>query len=579
MKKILFGVLCLVFTLGYANTVLDEGSSQAVITSSIDPVTQALIERMDNAKANGNMELFNELLIEYMKLNPAKVYDNGPQGIVYGPEPEPGQGGNNMDWTNDVVIDSAWEFPTVSMDSWSDGWVFVAAEKDSTSSSQYDVIPIWYSTTGDSWVLYYTIFWAGHNCRNPSCKVVETSSADYLYVMFDGRQDSSPYETDVWVLVHEFGTSDWIYHAVSNVSGIDEADPSMDADDYQYASGVYLYCAFESQDSIAVMRSLDYGVTWTSRQIIANGSSSWDYLDPDLAYGWYDAADSFTVGVAWQYNQSDGAQRLRFRANWSYASSGNWLDIEYFTSPTNHLDNNPKLKMTHDDMPSGTILFARRDTVGTDEEDLCNFYTYNGGRDWTDDTLYSGGTYDVLIGLANDRTANDYHAIFRGDANTIRYKEAHYDDLSYGGWSYSIGINDAGQTMSNYTNPAAAQLNDLACGVWKDVTNSTWYKLMFDAVWRTGVEETEGTATAGFVSLAPSITRGSSKLSYIVSESGTVKITMFDATGRLVKTFVNGKQNAGEYTLTLNENLASGVYFIKVETPTRSASTTMTIIK
>jgi hypothetical protein len=578
MKKLVFGLMFVLLALAYGNIAEDELLNQDVVTINTDPAVLSIVQRMDQAKQDGNMELFNNLLNEYENLMKPHARTDGPQGIVHSPEPEHGQG-NIIDWATDVVIDSAWEFPSISMDTRSDGYIFVAAEKDSTSSSARNVIPIWYSTDGSSWTLYYTIFWVGHDCRNPSCQVVESNTTQYLYVMFDGRETSSPYETDLWILIHEFGGSNWDYYAVSQVSGVDEADPSMDADDYQYTSGIYLYCAFESGDSIAFMRSLNYGPTWQDRQIIASGASSWDYLDPSLSYGWYASADSFTVGIAWQYNQSDGAQRIRFRRNRTYGTSGEWLPIEYFGSPTGHLDNNPQLRMTHGTMPSGTIVFARKDTTGTDQEDFCNFYTYDGARNWTCDTLYSGGSYEVLTALANDHSANDYHAFFRGDYDDIRYKEAHYDDLAYGGWSYSIGISDAGQAMSGYTNPAAAELNDDPCVVWKDISNSTWYKLMFDALW-TGVEEMPNTTPAGFVSLAPSISRGSARLSYSLSETGHVKITMFDAAGRLVKSIVDREQTAGEYTLAINNSgLAAGIYFVRVETPQGTVSKTMTVIR
>ncbi len=55
-------------------------------------------------------------------------------------------------------------------------------------------------------------------------------------------------------------------------------------------------------------------------------------------------------------------------------------------------------------------------------------------------------------------------------------------------------------------------------------------------------------------------------ISYQLPVAGNVSLKVYDVLGREVATLVNGKQEAGTYTLTLNgANLASGVYFYRLQ--------------
>lgn len=56
-------------------------------------------------------------------------------------------------------------------------------------------------------------------------------------------------------------------------------------------------------------------------------------------------------------------------------------------------------------------------------------------------------------------------------------------------------------------------------------------------------------------------------IKYQIPKSGFVKLTVFDALGRVVKTLVNESKPAGNYDVTFDaSNYSSGVYFYKIET-------------
>jgi len=69
-------------------------------------------------------------------------------------------------------------------------------------------------------------------------------------------------------------------------------------------------------------------------------------------------------------------------------------------------------------------------------------------------------------------------------------------------------------------------------------------------------------------------------ISYDIPNDGNVKIKIFDITGREIQTLVNEMKLAGEYRIIFDgSNLASGVYFYKIETGSFVQNKRMLLIK
>jgi hypothetical protein len=74
-------------------------------------------------------------------------------------------------------------------------------------------------------------------------------------------------------------------------------------------------------------------------------------------------------------------------------------------------------------------------------------------------------------------------------------------------------------------------------------------------------------------------------IAYNIIQKGKVKIEIFDASGRLVKTLVNGEQNIGSYSLQWNgrdehnKRVAQGIYFCKLQTDQVTTIRKLAIIK
>lgn len=575
MKRIFIVGIFLTCFLAYSNKALDEEANQGVIISPQNPAISSIIEKMDEAKANGDGVLFRKLLREYKELNPPMTVEEDPQVILDKSEVKP------LWRDDDIQIDTAYDYQGFSMDVRNDGTIYLVISKKPTSISTYRMYLL-YSNDGISWGGVLSFSSSANDYINPSLKIVETPDTDYVFIAFERRETSSPYDSEIAVFRRNLvsGTNNFFYPA--NSSLIEEKDPSLDADDVLYPTTPYLHLAFESGDSIAYIRSLDRGATWTSRAIIGIGSSGYDYYDPSLAYGPYTtASDSMNLGVAWVYETTGGTQRIRFRRNYSKGSTIAWLPIEYFTAPTNCLDDRPCLKMTHDTMSSATIVFARRDTT-TNEEDLWNVYTYDAGRTWDESLLYYGGPYEVLTTLAMDDTPNDYHVFFKGDYDDIRYKEAHYDYFSY--WSYSIGISDSGD-ISDETPPASAVRGDEPCVCWKTYLSGSW-RLMFDALWLpAGIGEPDENVTC-LLDAYPAVFAHQTDIRYYLpGGQDNITLEIYDALGRSVKTLAKGAKPAGNHSVNWNgendkgEPLASGIYLCVLKAGDNKTSKKITLIK
>ena len=70
------------------------------------------------------------------------------------------------------------------------------------------------------------------------------------------------------------------------------------------------------------------------------------------------------------------------------------------------------------------------------------------------------------------------------------------------------------------------------------------------------------------------------EINFTIARSGHVKITVYNVLGREVKVIINDFKQQGGYTIKFNGvNLASGVYFYKIETPGFAQTKKMVLLK
>jgi hypothetical protein len=79
---------------------------------------------------------------------------------------------------------------------------------------------------------------------------------------------------------------------------------------------------------------------------------------------------------------------------------------------------------------------------------------------------------------------------------------------------------------------------------------------------------------------APSITRNRSAINYALTKTTAVTITIYNASGQIVSTLVDGMQVAGEHTVMFDgTEMPSGVYFCRLKTPDARLSTKLTVLR
>jgi photosystem II stability/assembly factor-like uncharacterized protein len=72
----------------------------------------------------------------------------------------------------------------------------------------------------------------------------------------------------------------------------------------------------------------------------------------------------------------------------------------------------------------------------------------------------------------------------------------------------------------------------------------------------------------------------STRIRYDLPEKGSVKLVVFDQLGRQVSELINGVKNAGSYEVEFNgSNLASGIYFYKLEVSEQTFTKKMILVK
>lgn len=72
----------------------------------------------------------------------------------------------------------------------------------------------------------------------------------------------------------------------------------------------------------------------------------------------------------------------------------------------------------------------------------------------------------------------------------------------------------------------------------------------------------------------------STSITFSIQESGTVRLSVYDLYGRLMKEIINGRRNAGRYTHTFSASeLPSGVYLYRLEANGQTLTRRMSVIK
>jgi len=86
------------------------------------------------------------------------------------------------------------------------------------------------------------------------------------------------------------------------------------------------------------------------------------------------------------------------------------------------------------------------------------------------------------------------------------------------------------------------------------------------SAWQSGIEEQGGSSAGSVVLSVTTPVTGAAAVRFAVPSSGHADLSVFDMSGRVVETLVNGEIAAGEHTVSWNAETAGGIYFLRLTT-------------
>ncbi len=87
--------------------------------------------------------------------------------------------------------------------------------------------------------------------------------------------------------------------------------------------------------------------------------------------------------------------------------------------------------------------------------------------------------------------------------------------------------------------------------------------------------------TTSFIGISPNPSSNQINLTYQLATHTKIRLKVFDITGRVLTTIIDGKQPAGHYQISwlIDKNIANGIYFIRLETDNTTQTRPLIIIR
>lgn len=546
---------------------------------------------LKQARTQGNAQRARELsqmIHQYWLEHREMLPDPVMQGKHNGNTPEPmneNPGSRTAPlWGNDIRIDP------------NDGVYDVAIA--STSTGELHALSVWFDGAnyhvlhhisqddGENWSVVWDLNAAGYSFSYPQIFVSQDTIIQ-SYILY--RQSDGYYRN--WVRVCGPGPVDNpIYWG--SPTGDFQSTPftclDVCTDGVIYGDDHYLYAtwvASEPYDTVYAMAAVSEDIDVSSWEVgptqlnIATGDAY--YSNTRIAFGSISDAMYIVAGAHPNFYPGSYDEFIAAWLSTNYGSS--WSYYSPITPWDDHFDQfDPAVAGSHTNT-NWVVLHTTADTSTGADPDIDNTYSTNDGTDWT--TIYWISSYenthaDVWV---DNNSTGFYGACLQdrsGNVEHVRYKDCPVSDPT--AWTTSVLVNDdVNGVLSDVYGPSVTfnegALNE-ACIAWTNYDPQ--YSIWFDTYSATAAEERNDDSRPIAVSLRPNPSHTAARLSYVVAREGAVRITLYDATGRLVKNLTNGTQTAGDYALTLdNAELSAGVYFVRIETPTTEANVPMTIVK
>jgi hypothetical protein len=170
--------------------------------------------------------------------------------------------------------------------------------------------------------------------------------------------------------------------------------------------------------------------------------------------------------------------------------------------------------------------------------------------------------------------ANQLIAIPRNRTYTPGTTEEYYffkvpNAVQPGQYSASVG-----GTLGGYDVYCCMNLDVDQCSPWKIGDNTAWELVEVDR------PEVDLPTVTSLAQNYPNPFNAKTNISFSLAEAGNVSLNVYDITGRLVTTLVDGQMDAGQHVVAWDgSSVSSGVYFYKLTAGDYSATKSMNLLK
>jgi hypothetical protein len=486
-------------------------------------------------------------------------------------------------WGDDVLIDYVYHSLGEKLSSPS---IAVADNNDIYAACEYQFdtkrgIRVYRSTDkGTTWAVWGELYSTTSNRRRPTIIINESGSPEQIILSYDIELSST--EFNVWTVRSLLPTwSGWEFSPINNTAGTLDTGVVITKDHY---NNYNVYAAFTRNwnwgNSIYFSRSIDQGYHWEQDYYLALTNLG-RFCDPRIAAGyngnvllayWFESNDP-------RFDNAIMTQIAKFRA-----SNPTYWKLIGCTSLYDGIDDRePDIAMSAANEIQ--VCFLRNN------KDIWECYSTDTGKTWNCELFAYGGDDKRTRWprLCVNQSTGVMYLIWRCTCNHPPLPEriaATYSDTP-GTWERSTVISDLGNEPS-FLYPASLTAHwthnpaDMPWVVWFKYLLFTTYGFYFDhgGNRNRSVEEKNSEQMSCMASFAPNPWTDRAWLSYTVKQAGHVTISLFDATGRLVENVKNDFQQPGNHTLSINNsNLATGIYFLQIDTPDGSKRISTTFVR
>lgn len=539
-------------------------------------------QAVDTKNSNGKMML-SEQIEKYLQKS---VFTGNPVDVAISKNALPpfttDWYGTDIQVTNSDVKNFQ-NFRQLDLKQGEDGWVYMAVNRRNVGGLNGCITVYSSSNGGAVWNTvanvtsvsgYYGAFSMLVESRNNN---VPDSTRILVYATLSANSNMN----DAYLICSSFrrdGSAAGFFNVANPSAGNRFVFPSACSDGIFWDSQTYMHAVVREETNAGVyvklhhFRSINWGISHTSVSL----NAVFDDRYPVSAFSNESGADSIYIAV--ERVVANDEHEIRLFAT-PEIPTANW-SLRYITDASpGTIYGRPSIaiQQRYSSLPQRILVTC------TKNDRAVYHYSTDGGAAWDID-LGLGPA-----GMSVDYTSCSADTTFAGGKDFI----SAFIDLNGDSVTVRHGIlGDLGTPMYKKNGLPGTSTLAPVCAIYKEGSNK-YSAFAYSGVGPTGVYYNMESLVTGITQLGSNIPERyslsqnypnpfnpSTKIKFALPNQGNVKITMFDAAGRVLETSVNSEFNPGTYEFTWNASkYSSGVYFYRIEAKGFTETKKMAFVK